>query len=264
MGLSDFDQNKYSDVADFITEFLQIRRVKNPRYSMRAFARDVGIAPGRMSEILSGKKLPGKILIEKISSALNLDQAQKEQLIYITGRHKNQRKDGREIHPMTDDTFTLLPEWQHFAILNLMDTSTFQPKATWIAQRLNLTTESVEDSLQKLLKAGLVEKHENFYRQTHQHLVSTNEIPSAALKKYHRQMMEKSLWSLENDPVSVREITSLIVTANPQNLYKLKLLAKEFRRQACEILEEGDKTEVYNICMQIVPATVITVKEETP
>jgi plasmid maintenance system antidote protein VapI len=41
---------------DFINREFDLRSSKNGSYSLRAFARDLGISPQRLSHLLSGKK----------------------------------------------------------------------------------------------------------------------------------------------------------------------------------------------------------------
>lgn len=252
-------KNKYQDVGSFLSQFFDKRRQKNSQYSVRAFARDIGISSGRASEFLRGRSLPGVRLRNRVAEALKLDQKQRNQLNFLIENHVSIRKKGgpRSSYQLADKEFTLLPEWRHFAVLNLLNTSNFQPNISWMAKRLALSELMIKDSLEKLTRAGLVAEHDGFYRATHQHLTSTNTIPSAALRSYNRQMIERALWGLDNVPLELRNITSIMVTANPNNLYKLKVLTNEFKQRAAELFGEGEATEVYNICIQIVPCTVV-------
>lgn len=58
-----------------------LRRTRNPSYSLRAFARDIGIGSGRLSELLSGKRRFTPRSIERISRALKLSQEEFEDLV---------------------------------------------------------------------------------------------------------------------------------------------------------------------------------------
>lgn len=253
---------KYQDVGNFLSQFFNNKRKRNSKYSLRAFARDIGISAGRASEFLSGRSLPGKQLRDRIAEAMKLDKKQRNQLNFLVENHVSirKKKSRSESFHLTEKEFTLLPDWKHFAVLNLLNTSNCKPDASWMAERLALTPAMVEDSLKKLCLAGLVAEENGFYKATHQHITSTTVIPSEALRNYNRQMIEKSLWSLENVPLELRNITSIMMTANPNNLYKLKVLTNEFKQRAAELFGEGEATEVYNICIQIVPSTVVEQK----
>jgi plasmid maintenance system antidote protein VapI len=66
----------------FYKEFLRIelekRIAKNPRYSMRAFSKALGIDPGAMSRLLSNKQGITLQTAAKICRNLNLDNGIKE------------------------------------------------------------------------------------------------------------------------------------------------------------------------------------------
>ncbi|WP_413575418.1 DUF4423 domain-containing protein [Bdellovibrio sp. HCB290] len=249
---------KYTEVAEFLTTILNARRAKNAKYSLRAFARDLKTSPGRVSSILSGHDLPGKILRKRIIATLSLSADKAERLEFLVGKYLHERKDERAPHQLSEDKYTFLPDWHHFAILNLMETVSFKSNPAWIAERLGLTEAVVIESLDCLKQVGLVEERNGQMCPTHKHLTSTHDIPSSALRNFQRQFLNKSMQSLDSDSVELRDITSIIVPTNPHQLYKAKLLARKFRREVSELLEEGDKTEVYNVCVQIVPATRIT------
>lgn len=61
-----------SDYRAVLRHALQVRSLKNPRYSLRAFARSLGIDPGDLSRVLSGKGKLSLRMGSKIASELGL------------------------------------------------------------------------------------------------------------------------------------------------------------------------------------------------
>lgn len=47
---------KKVDYAGELADVLEKRKLKNPKYSARALARDIGLDPGDLTNILNGKK----------------------------------------------------------------------------------------------------------------------------------------------------------------------------------------------------------------
>lgn len=222
---------------------------------MRAFARDLKTSPGRISAILAGHALPGKIVRKRILTVLDLSKQNSEKLDFLIGKALLERKSSESTYQVTEATQSFLPEWHHYAILNLMENSDFNSDPHWISQRLHLDQNLVIESIDKLIVAGLAKKTDNQLAPTYASLTSTHDIPSSALKNYHRQMIQKSMDSLDTVPVEMRDVTTLIVPTNPDQLYKAKLLTKQFRKDLSELLEDGNKTEVYSVCIQISPIT---------
>ena len=55
-------------------------QTKNPRFSARALARKIDIPPGRLSELMSGKKKLSLYYAEKITKGLGLGLKEAEEL----------------------------------------------------------------------------------------------------------------------------------------------------------------------------------------
>jgi transcriptional regulator with XRE-family HTH domain len=51
---------------------------KNPRYSLRSFAKQLEIDPGALSQILSGKRIPSYKMMQKFVSKLSLTDKQRK------------------------------------------------------------------------------------------------------------------------------------------------------------------------------------------
>ena len=63
-------------------EFFQRQR-RNPRYSLRAFARDLELSPSTLSEILNGRHRPQAATIGKICQRLSLAPAEEEYWTWV-------------------------------------------------------------------------------------------------------------------------------------------------------------------------------------
>src|SRR5690606_35734224 len=67
-----------TDYKYILKEELASRCRQNPRYSLRAFARDLKLAPSRLSEILSGKQGLSRAAAEKVAKALGYGPGETE------------------------------------------------------------------------------------------------------------------------------------------------------------------------------------------
>jgi len=72
--------------SDFLTTIFNERKEKNPRYSLRAFARSLGVSSGQLSEILSGKRPLSHKLARRISIALALTDEESQKLIHLVSQ----------------------------------------------------------------------------------------------------------------------------------------------------------------------------------
>lgn len=72
--------------ADYLITIFDERKEKNPRYSLRAFARSLGVSSGQLSEILSGKRPLSHKLARRISIALALTEEESQKLIFLVSQ----------------------------------------------------------------------------------------------------------------------------------------------------------------------------------
>jgi transcriptional regulator with XRE-family HTH domain len=115
---------------------------RNPRYSMRAFARRLGINHSTLSQLLRGKRQFSARTIKTLGGRLALP----DEAIARFVAHEQQfpsNHSGREI------------EVQH-QILELITLESFKPDVAWISRVLSITADAVHVALAQLLAMGLV------------------------------------------------------------------------------------------------------------
>ncbi|WP_415063257.1 TIGR02147 family protein [Bdellovibrio sp.] len=250
----DVVQNE-SSISVFLLDVLEQRRERNPRYSMRAFARDLGLSPGRLSDFLSGRRVPGKQLTLRIISSLDLKHEEAQKLMHLIERHKMLHAESGGAYQLNEDQFSMIADREHFAILNLMKTDNYVPKISWIAKRLGFSEVMVAGALHRLERLGLVAKEQGLYQPVHKAVTTTHDIPSAGIREHHRQILTHTMNSLFHDDTKLRDITSMGIPVNPEKLEEAKKIIRDFRRKIANLLEDGKKTEVYYLNVQLVPAT---------
>src|SRR5438093_584647 len=102
----------------------ETRSKTNARFSLRSFARALGVSPAGLSMVLSGKTPVTLSFIEKTAPKLKLKSEQVQnfqlQLLMEKGGMAIQ---SREFEFVDADNFAIIKEWYHYAILNLMRTT---------------------------------------------------------------------------------------------------------------------------------------------
>lgn len=233
------------------------RRARNGRFSMRMFARQIGVSSGRLSELMSGKRAITEAVANKISAQLLLEPRERQAFLECMPRSgKKAQASDDKYEDLSADAFHTLADWEHFAIYNLMDTSDFQPDVQWIGERLNLSAQRVRESMNRLLRLGLISEHNGVWRKRGANITTTHEIESMALRVSHRQSLEQVFTALDEVPLDLRDITSMTMAIDMARMAEAKHLIKKFRRELCAFLEAGSiRTEVYNLNIQLVPVT---------
>jgi hypothetical protein len=249
----------FASLGAFLQEKMSEFKGKNPRFSLRSFAAKVDISPGAFAELLHDKRPLSDLYAEKIITGLKLSASERE-LVYSFVSTKTRRMARQRI--LSEEELQLISSWEHYAILNLMKTSDFKSDPAWVADRLGLEVNAVKKHFQLLLQLGLIEVRRGRWVRLYESINTTQEIPSKALVRAHKQDLLKAIRVLQRTPPSVRSFTSTTMPISIDKLDQAKKLISKFHRQLCALLERGDKGEVYNLNVQLFPLTVLKRQSE--
>ena len=228
---------------------------KNPQFSLRAFARMVDVSPAVLSRILSGKRKLTFNLATRIADALVLGPVERETLYsFFLGAPEEKTEEEKVQKELSIDCFNAMKEWYHYGITQLLYIESFKEDSKWIAKMLSITELEAKMAIERLLRLEILDRDENgkLYR-TATHLSTTTDIASAGIRHFQKQILEKSIESLEKDDVLERDITSITIAINEDRLAEAKLEIKKFRMKMAEFLGTGEKTRVYNLGVHLIP-----------
>ncbi|MGE3760579.1 MAG: TIGR02147 family protein [Pseudobdellovibrionaceae bacterium] len=245
------------------------RRIRNPSYSLRAFARDLDLAPSKLSEIIRGKVGLSRAKAEHISVVLDLDSASKDLFICSVEKEHSRSPMLRETAKIRMSVFTsrlqltkvdlekfkILSDWYHFAIMELTIREDFVSDPVWISQKLEISKEVTYEAIKRLENFGLIKKDKKGrWLQTETDLAVGNCLPSSAIRKHHRQILDKAEKSLENCPTEQREFSSNIFVVDESQIPNAKKALKELRRAFCsDFTKSKTKNRVYCLALQFFP-----------
>jgi uncharacterized protein (TIGR02147 family) len=248
-------------VSQFLGEELQQRLRVNPRYSQRAFARQLGLSPGELSELLRGKRGLSLRSAIKIAKTMGLNATEAKHLLELAQVDRSQRLGASDAgfvspldshgEPLTLDAFHIVSDWSCFAILNLMDCQAFKATPQWIAKRLGISAVEARLAWERLVRVGLIEKKNGIWVTTQDYVLSPTGIPSAAIRHYHRQMLEKASEALETHPVQERDITGIGFAVDPKYLPSIRKEISDFQDRLVARFSKGKRTEVYQLEMAL-------------
>jgi hypothetical protein len=238
--------------VDFLKDEFSRRRQRNPGYSLRAFARSLKVNSSTLSAIVSQKRKATPTIAKRLLDQLGTDPFLKQKII-TSMMGLELTSNIPRFHMLREDEFAAISEWEHFAILSLLETRNCRHSVSWISNRLNIGTRTVREALERLERLGLIRKSGGKWVTTGESIASPSDVPSAALRKHNQQYIEKALHSLERHPLEERDITGVTMAIDPAKLPEAKALVRAFRRQLCKFLESGDQTRVYRVNIQLFP-----------
>jgi predicted enzyme related to lactoylglutathione lyase/transcriptional regulator with XRE-family HTH domain len=131
---------------------LASRCARNPRYSLRAFARHLGIDGSTLSQILRGRRVLSPAMIRRLSTKLGLADAQLE--TFLAAEPDRQKQAARQLAAL--DAVRVLSEPHHLALLELVRLPDFRPDVRWISRVLGIPADTVNVAVARLLRLGLL------------------------------------------------------------------------------------------------------------
>ena len=257
-------------VQNTLNDALLMARIQNPSYSLRAFSKRLSLSPAAVSEILNGKRKVSAKMAERITDQLALDPEKKNAVLEAFKETPESTSplptstplSPRESLELSQDHFKLISEWYHYAILSLAETRGFHDDASAIAERLGIRTQDAEKAIERLGRIGLLKRlPSGRLKPTGVNCKSPDDIAMAALRHAHFKNLELAKKSLEEDPVDVRDFTSMTMAIDPSKVPIAKKMIRNFMEQLCYTLESGQKSEVYQYCVQLLPLTKTPAKK---
>jgi uncharacterized protein (TIGR02147 family) len=253
-----------SSSQHWLSNLLEEKTKKNSQFSLRAFARLVDVSPAVLSRVLSGKRKLTFNLAVRIADALVLGPAERELLysFYLTHSEDEASTEIKKEKELSIDCFNAMKEWYHYGITQLLYVESFNEDPKWIAKMLSISELEAKLAIDRLIRLEILDRDENgkLYR-TATHLATTTDIASAGIRHFQRQILEKSIESLETDDIKERDITSITIAINEDRIEEAKKEIKKFRMKMSEFLSTGEKTRVYNLGIHLIPLSKSTTGE---
>jgi len=236
------------------------RIARNSRYSLRSFAKALGMSHTVLSLVLSGKRPLSKKAARQVAEKLGLSPDLADLLQAPRNRAEAARPGAvpRSYRKIEIDTFHLISDWVNYAILSLAEIPGEEMSPARIAKRLSVDPVHVRNCLETLTDLELLRPEAGTLKLTGNPIRVENKVSTAGTRKLQRQLLEKAVDSLENDPFEMRDLSSITMAIDPKHVDYARERIRQFRRELCEELEaKGAPTEVYNLTVQIFPVSKV-------
>lgn len=256
-----------------LREDLVRRCDKNPRYSLRAFARDLNLSASHLSGVLAGRyglsregaidiakrlslsKLEAQIFIQSVASRHGRSKALREA---ATLKLRDLQSQNKDINYLQLDQFKMIADWFHFAILELTYLKSFKPDIGWIAKTLGIRPETAGSAVSRLKRLKvLVTEGRRWFPSTAASEAGM-EVPSAAIKTFHAQILQKASQAIYFQPVEQRDFRSTILAIRKDRLPEAKKALEKLHQEFCSEISGNDpgfQDEVYCLATQLFSLT---------
>ena len=233
----------------FKDEFIR-RKEKNDHYSIRAFARDLGVSHALVSQIFSGKRQVTVKQALKFASVLHLSDRETQKLVLSCQGSSQSKLPENRFSNLQLEFDKLVGRWFHVALLELTYLKNFKSDPLWIAKTLGVSTVEVRDAIESLKALGLLGEKKGKLFKTKDMISFTGSRSLSAVRAYYQKILEKAGESLKDssdDAYQSRYIGGGTLAVRRD---QVPLARKRLREMQDEFIKEfavKDADQVYQI-----------------
>lgn len=237
--------------------------MRNPKYSLRAFARDIGISFSRLSEILSSDTGISVGKGQVIAKNLQMTFVEREYFLNLIiaecGRSRKERdqaalfikhyKAKKNFIYLNENIQKLFSKWYYVPLVELLQIKT----EAEIADILDISREEVLVSILVLEELGLVSRAENGrWRKLNSFQKIESKSPSTAIRQAHREVLTRASKAIENQAIDKRKYLSSYFAFKKENILEARQELEKFNEDFLKKYAAEDGSDaVYVFSMQL-------------
>ena len=252
----------FSDIADyrdFLKDYYDRRKAEMPFYSYRMMGDKLGLDSSYLYRVLQKKQhLPAHALqAAKEILALSGREAEYFDLLFSAAVSKDKAKKEElmakalslrdvERHSLQAAELKLLENWWIPAVRAYLDLNGGVVNVKQIAKDIcpPITEDQVNEAIEILKEVGLVKKlASGRLALTDAHLTVGGPEKAQAVRKFQRQVLALASDSLDNVPVTERNVSTLTLSVDQSCFEDLGEMLREFRRLVQKRVDEAKNSD---------------------
>jgi uncharacterized protein (TIGR02147 family) len=252
------------DPRYYLQNELRERLKRRPRYSLRAFARDLEVSASALSSFLNDQTPFSVQRISELAKKIKLPAEHTEHwqdlIEWKFGRSTGLKKKAElKIEARSKaskkyidlESFKFIARWEALALLELFG---FEKKfsESEICRYLNLKKTDLQELTQNLLRLGLISWSQDRWRPVQEDSFVGQDVPSSAVREFHKGILKKATAALEKKDLQRREFRSTVFSLRKEDLPRLKQdLNRFWMEQIGKYAKPTGNDSVYCFSMQL-------------
>jgi uncharacterized protein (TIGR02147 family) len=203
-------------------EFAQAK-LRRPKYTLNAFARDLGIDPPRLNSILKGKYGISLEAATDVAKRLNFSEEETnffaDLVLSQHSRNEIERKNAasrlgkyrKDIRPIENDRLGILSKWFYPATLHLVMQNP-SISVNEIADSLRISTEQANEAINVLVRTKEIVSENGVFKAAEGVLSASSPMPNPVVRDFHLQFLDELKKAIIREPVLERKNRSMYVS----------------------------------------------------
>lgn len=274
---------EYDDYRLFLRDSYGYLKAHSRHFSFRYFSKRAGFSsPNFLKLVMDGHRNLSLESIPKFVDALKLNKSEGEFFTHLVhfgqSRTAEERaefagkilrsKSFQKIYPLKQAEFSYYACWYYIAVRELVAFPKFREDHEWIASTIlpAITALQAAQAIRDLETLGLLRRDETGRLVQNTRTVSTtNEVSSAAVISYHREMLRKASDAIETVHRSRREISAACIPVSEAMAAEIKRKIQEFRNEILALASQDESPDrIYQLNLQLFPMSRVDDDEVIP
>jgi uncharacterized protein (TIGR02147 family) len=250
---------EYLDYRDYLKDWYQASKQNNRFTSYRYISQKTDLDPAWIVRVFQKQGHLSEESLPKFEKLCRFDQRRIEyfRILHHFCRTKSeeQQKDlfarlmelrDIEAHTLASAELAYYNHWYVGALRALIGITQDTSNLEALAQNLSpaITLSEAQDAIEVLLKLGLIEDdQQGGWNITHRILTSGAEVQSGAVRNHHRQTLDLAIESLDRHLPEQRDISSLTLTIDQEDVAEVKERIAAFRRGLLQFAHQSTKSD---------------------
>lgn len=267
---------EYTDYRLWLNDTFNARKTLHTWYSYGVLAQRSGFrSRGFLLRVMRGERGLSSEGAERLATALDLKQREKEYFLALVDYNQAKRDDERELawakaqhalvrarnvsapRLLTSAHRQVMSSWSHMAVRSLIEMKPDPGDWEALGNRLRprRSRASVQRSIQLLQKVGLLERRpDGLWHATDKSIATPPEVASPAIRKYHRGCLKLASASLERFPQKHRNVTGLMLGISAESYALVCSRIADFHMELLRIAEADCKADsIYHLTLALFP-----------
>ncbi len=261
-----------NDYRSYLKKLLAERIRRNPAYSLRALASQIGVSASMLSEVLKSHKRLSLARGAEIAQRLELEGDEERYFLALVqldfaksalAKEKALKRiqeispDRREIRDLSVDHYHAVANWIAVSGMAMLESHPEGLACDEIARRLGISRFEVAEALDRWVRLELITVQGDIYRRSDSdHWMMDSQAPNGALRVFHRTMLEKAIQSLETQTNDEKFVGSETIAFDADQLQQVSKVIEDAIRKVRRIAKKSPKKkDVYHLGFQFFRVT---------
>lgn len=266
------DVYAYLDHRRFLSDWFAAKKLANPRFSHRMFARLAGQrSPSLLHHVIRGERNLTPTTTRAFARAMKLGPAQTRFFGHLVDFDQAPDREARnavweklastrrfrEAHRVEGAGFAYLSCWYYPAIRELAQRPDFDADPDWVAATLRprITRSEARRAIEALKTLGLLVERQGDVVQAEASVVTPHEVAGLAVHNYHHEMLARATEAITAFDPEERHLGGLTLAVPDELVPQLKEEVQGFLERLLHLCDaaEAPSDRVYQVNVQLFP-----------